>query len=170
MTNNPVDVKRTPANRPAGLPDTWRMFRNDMNRLFDRFGFGLDWPSFGSTVDVSFPAPFTGNGPVADLNEDDKSYTLTAELPGMDEKEIELTISGRQLTLKGQKTQDKEEKQKNCYFSERSYGAFQRSFYLPEGIDQDKVVANFDKGVLKVTLPKTIEVQKQQKKIEIKAA
>jgi HSP20 family protein len=73
------------------------------------------------------------------------------------------------LVLKGEKRQEREEKEKNRYLSERSYGAFQRSFALPDGIGRDKIAAEFSKGVLTLTLPKTPDARKQQKKIEVKA-
>jgi len=82
----------------------------------------------------------------------------------------EVSLSGDSLVLKGEKQQKKEEKDKNYYLSERSYGSFQRTFRLPDGVDRDKIAATFAKRVLNVTLPKTAEAQKQQKKIEVKAA
>ena len=81
-----------------------------------------------------------------------------------------MTLTGDRLILKGEKRQEREEKEKNYYLSERSYGSFQRTFSLPDGIDREKIAATFAKGVLTITLPKTAEVQKQQKKIEVKAA
>jgi HSP20 family protein len=106
--------------------------------------------------------------PAVDLAETDKAYTVTAELPGMDEKDIDVSINGDMLVIKGEKRQEKEEKNKNYYLSERSYGQFQRSFSLPTGIDRDKIAAEFSKGVLTLTLPKSAEAQQQQKKIEVK--
>ena len=72
--------------------------------------------------------------------------------------------------MKGEKRQEKEQKDKNVYLSERSYGFFQRSFYVPEGVDREKIAADFSKGVLTVTMPKTAKAVEQQKKIEVKAA
>jgi HSP20 family protein len=80
-----------------------------------------------------------------------------------------VSLSGDTLVLKGEKRQEKEEKDKNYHFSERSYGSFQRSFQLPLSIDRDKVAADFSNGVLRITLPKTAEAQKPQKKIEVKS-
>jgi HSP20 family protein len=88
----------------------------------------------------------------------------------MSEKDIDLSISGDMLILKGEKRQEREEKDKNRYLSERSYGAFQRSFALPEGVDRDKIAAQFSKDVLTITLPKTPHAQQQQKRIEVKAS
>jgi HSP20 family protein len=102
------------------------------------------------------------------VTEDDKAYKIAAEMPGVEEKDIDVSINEDMLVLKGEKRQEKEEKGKNTYVSERSYGSFQRAFALPEGVDRGKIAADFSKGVLTVTLPKTPESQKQQKKIEIK--
>jgi HSP20 family protein len=120
--------------------------------------FDLGDTSFGAAV------------PAVDITEDDKGYRIAAELPGMSEKDIDVSISGDMLTIKGEKRQEREEKEKNRYLSERSYGMFQRSFPLPEGVDRDKISADFSKGVLTLTLPKTADAQKQQKKIEVKAS
>ena len=88
----------------------------------------------------------------------------------MSENEIEVMVSGDMLTLKGEKRQEKEQKEKNFYLSERSYGSFQRSFYVPEGVDRDKIAADFSKGVLTITMPKTAKAVGQTRKVEVKAA
>ena len=164
MATIPVEVKKAPSPR-EGSVEPWRSFRDDMDRLFDRFAKGFGVPSFAPfwSKDVDLAAP------AVDLAEDDKAYTVTAELPGIEENDIDVAVSGGMLTIKGEKKQEKEEKNKNYYLSERSYGSFQRSFSLPDGIDQAKIAANFAKGVLTVTLPKSPEGQKSQK-IEVKAA
>jgi HSP20 family protein len=161
-----VPVKQSTPNRPT-VPDFWQAFRGDMDRLFDRFGNGFGLPSFPRFFDVE------SNGasvPAVDVAETDNAYTITAELPGMDEKDIDVTVSGDTITIKGEKKQEKEEKNKNYYVSERSYGMFQRSLALPPGIDRDKIAADFAKGVLTLMLPKSAEAQQQQKKIEVKKA
>jgi HSP20 family protein len=86
----------------------------------------------------------------------------------MDEKNVEVKLANEMLTIKGEKEEDKEEK--DYYLSERRYGSFQRSFRIPEGVDTDKIEATFQKGILTVMLPKKAEVQKSEKKVEIKAA
>ena len=169
MAVTPVEVKKTPAARAPS--DPWQNFRGEMDRLFDRFsGFGL--PSMRRMFDLTPSAESSFNlaVPAVDVTEDDKAYKIAAELPGLEEKDIEVSVTGDVLTLSGEKRQEKEEKNKNWYVSERAYGSFQRAFVLPEGIDRDKIAAAFAKGVLTVTLPKNAETQKQQKKIEVKAA
>jgi HSP20 family protein len=169
MAVTPVEVKKTPAPRVAA--DPWQSLRGEFDRLFDRFaGFGM--PAMGRMFEIGPAADpgFSVNVPAVDVTEDEKAYQIAAELPGLEEKEIEVSVTGDVLTLKGEKRQEKEEKNKNWYLSERTYGSFQRVFELPQGIDREKIAAEFAKGVLTVTLPKSAEAQKQQKKIDVKAA
>jgi HSP20 family protein len=173
MPDQTIDVKKATAGRREAVPDVWRSFRSELDRLFDRFDGGFRLPSFRRMFDLepfwSRETPLGANLPAVDVSEDDKAYKITAELPGLDEKNIDVSVSGDILVVKGEKQQEKEEKDKNYYMSERSYGSFQRSFRLPDGVDQDKIAAEFSKGVLTVTLPKSAEAQTQQKKIEVKA-
>jgi HSP20 family protein len=169
MATTPVEVKKTPA--PRAATDPWQSFRGDYDRLLDRFAEFAMPPFrrlFGvpSTPDTSF----TFNVPAVDVTEEEKTYKIAAELPGLEEKDIDVSLTGDVLTIKGEKRQEKEEKNKNWYVSERAYGSFQRAFELPQGVDRDKIAAEFAKGVLTVTLPKSAEAQKQQKKIDVKAA
>jgi HSP20 family protein len=90
---------------------------------------------------------------------------ITAELPVMEEKDIEVNVSDDVLTIKGEK---KKANKKDCYPSERHYGSFERSFHIPDSVDANKIEASFRNGLLTVTLPKTAETQKQAKKIEVK--
>ncbi|MFA5941476.1 MAG: Hsp20/alpha crystallin family protein [Sinimarinibacterium sp.] len=147
--------------------------RHEIDRVFEDFNRGT-WRSPFSRMPFDVE-PFWrhelswGAMPAVDIVEKDKQYEIEAELPGMDEKNIEISLSDGMLTLKGEKSEEKEEKKKNCYLSERHYGSFQRAFRIPVGVDADRIEASFAKGVLKVTLPKTAEVQKREKKVEIKA-
>jgi len=171
MAQTPVEVKKT---TPARAPDVWHSFRSEMDRLFDRFSGGFGLPAFRRMSDVE-PAwgsesAFSFTAPAVDVTEDDKTYKITAELPGLEEKNIDVTVSGDMLTIKGEKSYEKDEKDKNRYMSERAYGSFQRSFLLPDGVERDKIAADLAKGVLTITLPKTAAAQKPQKKIAVKAA
>jgi HSP20 family protein len=168
MADVPVEVK-TAAPAETTAPDVWRSFRSEMDRLFDRFGF----PSLRRMFDVE-PAwrpvsTFSFSAPAIDMSEDDKAYKISAELPGLDPKDVDVSVSGNTLVLKGEKRQEKEEKDKNYHYSERAYGSFQRAFELPASVDHPKIAADFSKGVLTITLPKTPDAQKQQKKIEVKS-
>ena len=168
MANQPVEVKKT-FPTPTGAPDAWRSLRTEMDRLFDRFAGGWGLPSLRRMFDVEtafrYESSFTMPSPAVDITEDDSGYKVTAELPGMGEKEIEVAVAGDTLTLKGEKRQEKEQKEQNFYLSERSYGSFQRSFYVPEGVDRDKIAAEFSKGVLTVTMPKTVKAVSARRRL-----
>ena len=172
MANTPVEVKKT-APAPAA-PDAWRSLRTEMDRLFDRFAGGWGMPSLRRMFDAEptfrYESSLTVPSPAVDITEDEAGYKVTAELPGMNEKEVEVVLSDGMLTLKGEKRAEKEQKDKNFYLSERSYGSFQRSFTLPDGVDRDKIAADFAKGVLTITMPKTAKAKEAEKKIEVKAA
>jgi HSP20 family protein len=170
MAQMPVEKKATPV---ARAPDPFLALRGEMDRLFDRFTSGFGFPSLRRMMDLE-PAwrtewPLRDGVPAVDVAENETAYKITAELPGMAEKDIEVSLTEDTLTIKGEKRQEHEEKGENRYLSERSYGSFQRSFSLPSGVDRDKLAATFANGVLTVTLPKTPEAQKQAKKIEVKA-
>lgn len=157
-------------------PAHWSPFesmRREIDRVFDRFNLGT-WDPFGrKAFEFEFPWPRATDMPIApavDVIEKGNAYEITAELPGMDEKNIEIKLSNGMLTIKGEKKEEKEEREKDYYLSERRYGSFMRSFQVPEGVDSGKIEATFSKGVLKVKLPKTAEAQKSEKTISIKAA
>lgn len=158
-------------------PRAWRpleSLRQEVDRLFDDFGQGFWRSPFRrslSALEPFWPQRLTwGMAPAVDIAEGEKAYEISAELPGMDEKNIEVKVANGGLTIKGEKQEQKEEKEKNYYLSERRFGSFERYFRLPEGVDADKIEATFKKGVLTVNLPKKPEAQKPSKKIEVKAA
>ena len=170
----PAKSEAKPVGRPSTL-DIWRPFESlhdEIDRLFDNFGRGWHFPMKRSLIGEPLLGKETSWGalPAVDIVEHDKEYEITAELPGMDESNIDVSLSNGMLMLKGEKKEEKEEKRKDYYCSERRYGSFQRSFQLPEGVDADKIDAKFQKGVLTLILPKTADAQKKQKKISIKAA
>ena len=153
----------------------WRpleSLRREIDQLFEDFGLGtLRSPFRRSLFDVDpfrrAKAAFSGM-PAVDVTETEKGYRVVAELPGMDEKDIEVKIANGMLTIKGEKQEEKEEEKQDYYVRERSFGSFERTFQVPEGVDIEKVDASFKKGVLTVTLPKTAEAQKAEKKITVK--
>ena len=172
ITKLPVKIEKT----SAPTLQAWRPFENlrrEIDRLFDDWDGGLLRSPFRRSL---FEAPsWRGESawpsvPAVDIAETEKGYEITAELPGMDEKNIEVKFADGVLTIKGEKQEEKEEKKKDYYLSERSYGSFQRSFQVPDGVDSDKIEASFKKGVLTVTLPKKPETQKATKRIDVKAA
>ena len=172
----PIKQERTaPAARRT--PSPWQPFdtlREEMDRIFDEFtrGFG-PFPLGRRVFDVEplwrRETSVDVSAPVVDVVEKEKEYQILAELPGLDEKDIEVSVADDLLTIKGEKKEEKEERARNYYVSERRYGAFQRAFQLPSGIDAEKIEANFQKGILTLTLPKTPEAQTKEKKIAIKA-
>lgn len=170
----PVKVdEKTPPRAPL---QTWRPFdtlRDEVNRLFDDFGGSL-WrgPFRHALPDLDALWQRSGGAfaaPAVDVAEKDNAYEITAELPGLDEKNIEVTLANGSLTIKGEKKEEKEEKKKDYYLKERRFGSFQRSFTLPDGVDPDKIEASFNNGVLTVKLPKKPEAIKPEKKIAVKA-
>ncbi len=141
--------------------------RRQVDRLFEDFGQGRLWRPFGSMFDTMLPwAEEAGTkAPAVDLVEKENAYEIIAEMPGMEPGNVEVTISNGVLTLKGEKKEEKEEKRKNYFMSERRFGSFRRSFQLPDGIDEEKIGAEFKNGVLTVMLPKAPEAVKPEKKI-----
>ncbi len=168
-TKLPIKQEKSGAPSSAELWRPFEVLRGEIDRMFDDFGRGF-WPSWGRSLRAAapeFPSILT---PAVDVVETEKSYEITTELPGMDEKNIEVKLADGVLTIKGDKQQDKEEKHKSYYRRERSYGAFERSFEVPDTVEADKIEASFSKGVLKLMLPKKAEAQKPAKKIDVKAA
>jgi HSP20 family protein len=145
--------------------DPFGALRSEMDRLFDSFTGGL--PTFPSMF-----GPSVARGlalmPSMDVKETDKEISIEAELPGLDEKDVSLTIQNGVLTIEGAKKFEHDEGKENYHVMERRYGSFQRSLRIPDTVNEDKIEARFDKGVLKVVLPKRPEAASEQRKIEIK--
>jgi HSP20 family protein len=106
--------------------------------------------------------------PELDVRESSDSITIEAELPGVEEKDVTVTLANGLLTIKGEKKQAKEEKRASYHITERSFGSFQRSLRLPDTVDDSKVEARFEKGVLKVTAAKQPDAVKAERRIEIR--
>jgi HSP20 family protein len=175
-TKLPVKTEKKPAEPTSAMQAWWPIegLRQEIDRLFDDFGIGSWRSPFRRPVFAAEPfwrreLSWTA-APAVDITESDKAYEVTAELPGMDEKNIEVKVVSGNLMIKGEKQEEKEEKKKDYYLQERHFGLFERSFQVPEGVDTDKIEASFKKGVLTVTLPKKPEAQKPVKKIDVKAA
>jgi len=172
VTKLPVKKEATPPSA-AGAWQPFEALHREVDRLFDEFNGGF-WrsPFRRSLFDYAplgrMAASF--NPPAVDIAEKDNAYEITAELPGIAEKDVDVKLAGGVLTIKGEKKSEKEEKKKDYVLSERSYGSFERSFGLPDGVDAEKIDAMFKNGVLTVTLPKKPEAQKPEKKIAVRAA
>jgi HSP20 family protein len=139
-------------------------FHQALDRLFDDF-----WQGNGRLPSLLEPWAAGELCPSVDQTEDDKAYHVKAELPGMDEADVDVSFADGLLTISGEKKQEKEEKDKDHYRSERSFGAFRRVLSFPGAVDESKIQAAFKKGVLSVDLPKTKEAQSKVRKISVKA-
>ena len=171
-----LPIKQEKASAAPSVMQAWQPFeslRQEIDRLFNDFGQGFLQPfrrPLFSTEPFLRPELKSLTTPAVDIVESEKAYEITAEVPGMDEKNIEVKVANGTLTIKGEKQEEKEEKKKDYYMRERNFGSFERRFELPEGVDADKIEASFKKGVLALTLPKKLEAQMPAKKIEVKAA
>ena len=140
-------------------------FRSDMNQLVDDFFKGFGSGTFSQEMES-----FGSFNPSVDMTEDETSIQVTAELPGMDEKDIEINLTKDSLTIKGEKKIESEKGDKESCCIERSFGSFTRVLPIPADVDPDKAEAVFVKGVLNITMPKLVKEKKAQKKIRIKSA
>jgi HSP20 family protein len=143
----------------GGATDPFTSFRREMDRLFESFGREVGWPAEAGATTT----------PSVDVSETEKEIRISAELPGVDEKDVDVVVSDNVLTIKGEKKAEKEEKKQDYHLVERSYGSFTRSLTLPFNADPAKAKASFAKGILTITVPKPPEVESKAKKIAISA-
>ncbi|WP_287759288.1 Hsp20/alpha crystallin family protein [Acidiphilium sp.] len=161
-----------PERRPQAAPEFWRPFeslRREVNRLFEDFDGGL----LRRALPTSLPfEPFLSRGlgaPAVDIVEQEKAFVITAELPGLTEKDVEIKATDDTLAITGEKRTEQETSEADYQLCERRYGKFERRFSLPAGADASKIEARFANGVLTITLPKRPEAIRAERKIEIKA-
>lgn len=141
--------------------DMFSSLQREMNKLFDHAWRGFDSSAELKNVSLS---------PQVDIRENAESYEIVAELPGVDQKDVDLEMNDQTLVLKGEKKIDKEDKNRKGYrLQERYYGSFMRSFVLPADVQSDKVSASFDKGILTILLPRNANPAAKVKKIEVKS-
>ena len=138
--------------------------RDRMDRLFGDFA-GRGWPTQGWPTEEGLTAGMWN--PPVDVYETKDSIVLKADLPDVKKEEVDISVEGNILTLRGERKREKEVKEKDFYRMERSYGAFSRSFTLPGSVDADRIEADFAGGVLKVTLPKREESKPKQIKVKV---
>ncbi len=160
VKNNPLK-KNVPVRREDWL-SPFVSLQKEINKMFDDFFSGVLPSKWGRDEEETFM-------PSVDVKEKDKEIVVTAELPGMDADDIDISVSDDILTLRGEKKEEKEEKEGDYYYHELSYGSFHRDIQLPAEVDTDKVDAEFKKGVLKIRLPKKPEAQRKAKKIQVKS-
>ena len=146
--------RREPAREFSGLQDRLNL----MNRLF-RESYSSEGPEEALTT--------TSFAPPVDIYEDEHTISLKMELPGIDEKDIDVHIEGNTLAVHGERKIEKDEKEENYRRIERQYGSFTRSFTLPSSVDPSQVSAHYDKGVLKLNLAKKAEAKPKQIKINV---
>lgn len=141
----------------------WRPFRelttlrDEMDRLWERFSG--EWPTLEPVRREWAPS--------LDVSETKNNIVVKAEVPGLEPKDIDISLTGGVLTIKGEKKQEKEEKDENYHRIERSYGTFTRSVRVPQEVQSDKIEATYKDGVLKITLPKSEEAKKKEIKIKV---
>ena len=154
----PFGKKSVPVKREEEHPLS--LLRREMDSLFDNFYRGFDIEPFESRLGAFSPK--------VDVTESDKEIKISAELPGMEEKDIDVSLQNDMLIIKGEKKEEKEDKGKDYYRMERSYGSFSRTIPLPVEVETDKVDARFKNGLLSITLPKTAKAVAETKKIAVK--
>ncbi len=155
---------KTPSNGEGGAASPLAMLQRDINHVFEEFWHKVENGRNGQR------GPIALFGPSADVTETDDGIEVAVELPGMSVEDVDISLSGDVMTIRGEKKLEHEEKRRGVYLSERSYGAFARTIPLPPGVDADKAEARFDKGVLRVSLPKTSEAKARVRRIPVKAA
>ncbi|MGB4467190.1 MAG: Hsp20/alpha crystallin family protein [Azovibrio sp.] len=159
-----LPVQRTPATSGAVSPIL--QLHREMERLFDDTfrGFGLSVPGLSP-----LPSEWAGMlKPALDIHETDKQYKITLEVPGVEEKDIQITVDDEVLLVRGEKRQEQEQDEGGFHRVERAYGSFQRALNLPEDADQDSIKAVFKNGVLTITMDKrAVSASKQGRLIPI---
>lgn len=158
-----------PASEPRGTVSPFDLLQSRIDRIFSDFNSTFGMPK--SFWDDGFRMPAAWGGkpmPSLEMHDANGKVTITAELPGVEEKDIEVSVDDDMLTIAGEKKSEFEEKEGETYRSERSYGKFSRSVNLGFTIDPAKVEARFDKGVLKLAIAKPAQAQAKVKKIPIK--
>ena len=169
-TGKPVPVQRASVDdQLPALTRSLARFHQEIDRLFDRALRYFDLSPFGFNRPQGLQMSDGMLRPTLDLGATDKAYTVSLEAPGVGEKDVKVEIANDTLTIRGEKKQEVEEKDKNYYRIERTYGSFQRVLSLPEDADQEGVSATFKHGVLTVTMPRKAALQAHVKQIEIQS-
>jgi HSP20 family protein len=144
--------------------DPFVTFRREVDRMFDDF-FG----SIGTNAAQHWSGRL-GVVPTVDVTDAETEIVVTAELPGLDENDFEVTVAGDLLTIKGQKKEESENRNGGAYYVERRFGSFSRSLRLPFIVEDGQIDAKYDKGVLTIRVPKPAQAQRQVRRIEVKAS
>lgn len=153
-------IRWNPVHELDRWPSDFVGIQRDINRLFDNF-FRTGLP-VEETMATSYFAP------AVDIAEQENEYVVKVELPGVAKEDVKISVESNTLTIKGEKKQEKEEKNKNFHRVERSYGSFQRSFTLPSTVKNDKIDALFNNGILTITMPKSEEAKPKQIEVKVR--
>lgn len=160
MLKDLIPAVKRPLSRSSS--DPFVSLRRAMDRLFEDFNTDI----FESAPDT-WSESMRNFTPRLDMEDREDSIVLSAELPGMTDKDVQVELNKDYLTIKGEKKSEREEAKENSYYSERSFGSFERTIRLTSEINRDKIEASVKHGVLKVTLPKSAEAKKEVKKIPV---
>jgi HSP20 family protein len=163
--NQPATEKTAEKPAAAGIGQEIEQAFNRVLQSWPLFGRRWQWPHHDPFAKTELPSILSHElrVPHVDMAETDVGYELTAELPGLTEKDVECTLSGNTLTVKGKRAEEKEEKKKDYYVKERSVGSFERRLTLPADVDVEKLEATVSNGILKVVLPKNAAAKKSRK-------
>lgn len=165
----PVRVDRYPEYQPDVWEQPFLELRRASDRLFEDFFRDYRWPLTRGKSPWDVAMEISGsNWPRVDMDETDEAIRLTAELPGVDKDDIRVSVTDDRITIRGEKKEQQEKKERGYYTLERSYGSFQRSFYLPCEVESDRVDASFKDGVLSIILPKSAAAREAIKKIPVR--
>jgi len=167
MANRELTTQGASRGMGAYERDPFSALRRQMDRLFEDFFAPIEGRSFAAPSAWARQA-MSVSWPSLDVTETQEAYTVTAELPGMEEKEIELNLQDNVLTISGEKREERKEGDGGRSYTERMYGRFQRSIPFPAEVDPDKVEASFRNGVLKVSLPKSAQARERSRRIEVR--
>lgn len=175
MADAPKSTKETGMTRSEGQRPLARTgnplfdLRNEIDTLFDRFFSTSFFGPFGSRLIEAEPLRqrFGSIMPKVDVSESDREIQIVAELPGLTQKDVDLTLEDEVLTISGETSESREEEEEQYHLTERGYGRFERSFRLPDTVNRERISANFENGLLTVTLPKSEQARQTAKRIEI---
>ena len=156
------DKSQIPAPR-GEYHDPFVTFRREVDRMFDDFLSGFGRRAIGAPLGSS-----SGPSPSMDLTENDKEIVVTAEMPGLDHEDFEVTVSGDVLTLKGEKKAEHEHRNGDTHYMERRFGSFSRSVRLPFEVKDERVDARYEKGVLTIRVPKPADMQRQARRTDVR--
>lgn len=165
----PVHVDKSPQLPQDPWEQSYLAFHRATDRLFSDFLKGMMGPVAGyDRLWRPVPEMLDSDWPRMDMSETDEEIVVTAELPGVDRDAIDISVSDNTVTIRGDKTEEEEEKTRDYYRLERSYGSFHRVFSLPCEVESDRAKASFKRGILTLQLPKSAEARKRVKRIPIK--